>query len=196
MSKSSGDRVFLHETEAAVLVFDLSGYSRLCAELSPLDLGVALGDFYDHVEKIVDTHGGRLVKLMGDAVLAAWLANETGFPRPAALSAVADALRQRPAWIAAHPDLAYTIAAAAGPVLAGQIGTERHLGFDVLGAPVNTAFKLTSVASAREVDHVLAVAVPEHPAVEVEGVELGGKRLRLFRLTSDLSIPPVPGISS
>jgi adenylate cyclase len=179
------DRVFLHETEAAVLVFDLRGYSRLCGALQPIDLGLALGRFYTHVEGIVLANGGRLVKIVGDAVLAAWLANETGFPRPAALGAVAQSQRERPAWVAANPDLDYTIAAAAGPVLVGQLGTQRHRAFDVLGEPVNAAFKLTSVAAAREVEHLLALVAPEHPAVEVEGVELGGKRLRLFRLLAD-----------
>jgi adenylate cyclase len=178
-------RLFLHETEAAVLVFDLRGYSRLCASLAPLDLGVALARFYRHIEDAVLEHGGRLVKFMGDAVLAAWLGSETTSPRPAALGAGAQALRVRPAWLAEHPDLDYTVAAAAGPVLAGQLGTDRHRSYDVLGEPVNTAFKLTSVASARDVDHVLAFTVPEHPAVEIEGVELGGRLIRLFRLTRE-----------
>lgn len=179
------DRVFLHETEAAVLVFDLRGYSKLCAELPPLDLGLALGRWYEHVERIVLAHGGRLVKFVGDAVLAAWLANETGFPVPASISAVAQSLKDRPAWVKANPELDYTVAAAAGPVLVGQLGTYRHASFDVIGAPVNTAFKLTSVASFRNVDHLLTQAIKEHAAVEVEGVELGGQRLRLFRLTGE-----------
>lgn len=174
--------MFLHETEAAILVFDLRGFSKLCAELTPLDLGLALGRFYLHVEQIVEKHGGRVVKLMGDAVLTAWLANETGFPRPAAMAAVQENLRSRPAWLAKHPDLDYGLAAAAGPVLAGQIGTAHHSSFDVLGDAVNSAFKLTSVASARGVDHLLALAEPGFEQVEVEGVELGGRRLRLFRM--------------
>jgi adenylate cyclase len=176
------EAVFLHETQAAVLVFDLRGFSRLCAELSPLDLGLALGKFYLHVEQIVEKHGGRVVKLMGDAVLTAWLANETGFPRPAAMAAVQEDQRSKRAWLAAHPELDYGLAGASGPVLAGQIGTAHHSSFDVLGDPVNTAFKLTSVASARGVDHLMAMAVQGFEAVEVEGVELGGRRLRLFRL--------------
>ena len=178
-------RVVLHETEAAILVFDLRGYSRLCSQLQPLDLGIAIGEFYEQAERLTLMNGGRLIKIAGDAVLAAWLANETGFPKPAAIGAVAQWQRERTAWLKQNPDLDFTIAAAAGSVLVGQIGTAKHTAFDVLGEPVNTAFKLTSVASARDVDHLLALAVPEHPAVEVEGVELGGRLFRLFRLIGD-----------
>jgi adenylate cyclase len=181
------DAVFLHETEAAVVVFDLRGYSRLCVELAPLELGLALGRFYRHVERCVDAYGGRVVKLVGDAVLAAWLANETAWPRRAAIAAVAGAQRDKPAWLdegrrerAAHLD--YSVGAAAGPVLAGHLGAERHRAFDVVGEAVVQAFRLTSVAGARGEDHLLAMTVPDHPAVEVEGVELGGKLLRLWKL--------------
>lgn len=184
------DAVFLHETEAAVVVFDLRGYSRLCVELAPLELGLALGRFYRHVERCVDSYGGRVVKLVGDAVLAAWLANETAWPRKAALAAVADAQQKKPGWLEEGqrehaPHLDYSVGAAAGPVLAGQLGAERHRAFDVVGEAVSVAFKLTSLATARGVDHLLATTVPDLPAVEVEGVELGGKLLRLWRLAPE-----------
>jgi adenylate cyclase len=181
------DAVFLHETEAAVVVFDLRGYSRLSANLPPLEIGLALGRYYRHVESCVDAWGGRLVKLVGDAVLAAWLANETAWPRTAAIAAVAESRKRKPGWLEKNareglPVLDYTAAMAVGPVLAGQLGTDRFKHFDVLGDPVNVAFKLTSVASAREVDHLLSTTVQDYPAIETEGVELGGKQLRLFRL--------------
>jgi adenylate cyclase len=182
------DAVFLHETEAAVVVFDLRGFARMSAELAPLELGLALGRFYRHVEKCVDAHGGRMVKLVGDAVLAAWLANETAWPRQAAIAAVADAHRSKGPWLAEGereraPSLDYTVGAAAGPVLAGQLGAERFRSFDVVGEAVSIAFKLTSLAGARGVDHLLAMTVPDYPAVEVEDVELGGRRLRLWKLS-------------
>lgn len=184
------DAVFLHETEAAVVVFDLRGYSRLCVELAPLDLGLALGRFYRHVEKCVDSYGGRVVKLVGDAVLAAWLANETAWPRRAAIAAVAHAQQHKPGWLdegrrEALPQLDYSVGAAAGPVLAGQLGAERFRAFDVVGEAVSVAFKLTSLATARGVDHLLATTVPDHPSVEVEGAELGGRTLRLWKLAPE-----------
>jgi class 3 adenylate cyclase len=185
MASKLKDAVFLHEVEAAVAIFDLRGFTQLAAALAPLDLGLALARFYAHAEACIESHGGRLVKLAGDAVIAAWLANEAPRPRAQAVAAIAEALRARAPFLArcradGIPELDYVVAAAAGPVLAGQIGTERHKSYDVLGEPVNTAFKLAALAQGRGADHLLAVALPE--LVEVEGVELGGKRLRLFRL--------------
>ena len=57
----------------------------------------------------------------------------------------------------------------------------------VLGEAVNVAQKLTVVATTRQMDHLLTSETLESPAgrlaaVEVEGVELGGKQIRLFRL--------------
>jgi adenylate cyclase len=184
------DAVFLHETEAAVGVFDLRGYSRLCAQLAPLELGLALGRFYRHAERCVDAFGGRVVKLVGDAVLAAWLANETAWPKKAAVAAVAEAQRKKREWLDEGkrenaPLLDYSIGAAAGPVLAGQLGAERHRSFDVVGEAVSVAFKLTSLATARGDDHLLAMTAPDQPAIEVEGVELGGRLVRLWKLSGE-----------
>jgi adenylate cyclase len=187
--------VFLHETEAAVVLFDLRGFTRLAAQLAPLDLGLALARYYSHAEKCIESNGGRLVKFAGDAVLGAWLANETSRPASKAVGAVAAAMRQRPYFLAGcradgMPELDYAVAVAFGSVLAGQIGTERHKTFDVLGEPVNVAFKLAVVAQTRNVDHLIAVAVPDFKLVEVEGIELGGpggKMHRLYRLDAETS---------
>jgi len=181
------DAVFLHETEAAVVLFDLVGFTKLATGLAPLDLGLALARYYSHAEACIESNGGRLVKFAGDAVLGAWLANETSNPRGKAVAAVAAAVKQRAAFLArcradGMPELDHTVAVAFGSVLAGQIGTDRHKSFDVLGEPVNAAFKLAALAQARDVDHLIAVPVPDQKLVEVEGVELGGKMLRLYRL--------------
>jgi adenylate cyclase len=181
------DAVFLHETEAAVVLFDLRGFTRLAAGLTPLDLGLALSRYYSHAEACIESNGGRLVKFAGDAVLGAWLANETSKPQSQAVGAVATAMKQRNDFLArcradGMPELDHSVAVAFGSVLAGQIGTDRHKTFDVLGEPVNAAFKLAVLAQARNVDHLIAVPVPGLKLVEVEGVELGGKMMRLYRL--------------
>jgi class 3 adenylate cyclase len=83
------------------------------------------------------------------------------------------------------PQMRFSIAAAAGRVLAGQIGTERLRGFDVLGAPANVAVKLTTAATLRDVDNLVTgdvIAPDTSRATEVEGIELGGKSYRLYRV--------------
>jgi class 3 adenylate cyclase len=181
------DALFLEETAATVLVFDLKGFSRLCAELAPLDLGAALSAFYVHAEKLILGHEGRVVKFAGDMVLGAWIAKQSKDHQRKALDTLAQSHAERDAWLEKNkkyklPALNYTVACASGEVLAGSIGTPRMRGFDILGEPVNIAWKLTSVASARQVPHLSATAINQVPMIEVEGVELGGKKIRLYRL--------------
>jgi class 3 adenylate cyclase len=178
--------VFLQETEATICVFDLRSFSRLAVTLAPLDLGLALGHYYGHTEDCVLRHHGRIVKFAGDLVLAAWLDNEVGEHQSKALAAIGDVLAHKSEWLARNqsqglPVLDYSLAAATGPVLAGHIGTDRFRAFDVLGEPVGVASKLTVVATMRQIDHL--VAFPAPGGVEVEAMEIGGKLVRLFRLT-------------
>lgn len=187
-----GSTLFLQETEATVVIFDLRGFADLAGRLSPVELGAALGRFYEHTESIVLGSGGRVIKFMGDIVMAAWLATGAEDHRREALDALRAAHAERPRWIQegldqGQPLLDYSVAAASGPVLVGHIGTERMRTFDVLGEPVSVARKLTLVATTRGLDHLvtaeaLASKAGRIPAVEVEGIELGGKLIRLFRL--------------
>ena len=184
--------MFLQESEATIMMFDLRGFSALAARLGPVDLGAALSRYYQHAESCVATHGGRMVKFLGDGVLACWLSSEVEDHRRKAVAAVWEAHKKRTAWVQkgvdeGFPVLDYSVAGATGPVLVGHIGTDRLKQFDVLGEPVNIVGKLTSVATARNMDHLVTAETLESPAgrlsaVEVEGIELGGKQLRLFRL--------------
>lgn len=184
--------VFLQELEGTVVMFDLRGFTALAAKLTPFDLGVLLGRFYEHAEECVLEQGGRVVKFMGDAVMAVWLVGDGEDHHAGAVGAIRAARAAAPAFHAKNrelglPRLDYSVAAATGTVLAGQIGTERHRGFDVLGAPVNVAAKLTTVATLRGVDNLvtaetLDAAGGRLPGVEVEGIELGGRAIRLYRV--------------
>ena len=179
--------MFLQETEASIAVFDLRGFSKMAAELTPVDLGTVLGHFYTYAEDLVLGHGGRVIKFAGDAVIAVWLRHEIDQHQKRALQCVAAAASGKGAWIETNrasqmAPLDYSVAAASGPVLAGHIGTERLKSFDVLGDAVNVAAKLTTVATVRGYDHIVTFRHPDLPLHEVEGIELGGRHLRLYRL--------------
>jgi adenylate cyclase len=183
--------MFLQEADATVLVFDLRGFTPLAGRLGPVELGAALGRFYEFVEACVDRGGGRVLKLMGDVVMSAWIAGQHGADhgghREGAVAAIRAARALRTAWLAENqrlglPNLSFSMA---GRVLAGQIGTDRLRQFDVLGAPANVALKLASVATMRDVDNLITADVlwpAASAAVEVEGIELGGHRYRLYRV--------------
>ncbi len=184
------DTMFLQEVEATVVTHDVKGFDALVVQLGPVDIGMELGRFYEHVAAHVTAEGGRVVKFVGDAVLSVFLAKQDH--RGAALRAVHRSLATRDAWLKENADggrplLDYTTGAASGAVLAGDVGIPRLRSYDVLGRPVNFAFRLCTLAVARGVTHLVTASVFEGakeppPGIEVEGVELSGKALRLFRL--------------
>jgi adenylate cyclase len=191
MARITTTHQFLQETEASIVLTDLRGFTALTHQLGPVDLGLALSSYYNHVGNIIEKNGGRIVKFVGDGVLACFVA--TADHRGKALAAVAEMAERREAWLADNakvslPILDYTAAAASGEVLCGELGTDRIRFWDVLGAPVNLAGRLCGLAADRKVANLVDSDTFEKAthrptaAVEVDPAELGGKRHRLFRL--------------
>jgi adenylate cyclase len=183
---------FLQEIDATVLWFDIRGFSTLAAKLGPLELGSALERFYEHVEAGVLKHNGKIVKFIGDAVLAAVLGSGDVDHAAAAMHLLSDSIKTRDAWLEENrklnvPHLDYRVGVASGAVLAGYLGTPRLRYWDVLGQPVNTSARLAGLAIARDLSHLVTGETIDScklrpAAVEVEAVDLGGKRVRLFTL--------------
>ncbi len=90
------------------------------------------------------------------------------------------------------PVMVYSVGVASGGVLFGELGTARQRAYDVLGNPVTTAIRLSRLATVRGVPHVIGSttiqALRDQPgarAIEVEGAEVSGKMLRLYRLLGE-----------
>lgn len=187
--------MFLQEVEATVVVADVRDFSPLAAQLGPVELGLALSRFYEHVGTLLERHHGRIVKFIGDGVLGVFIGSGGVDHRGRALAAIASALGSRQAFLDDNvklklPLLDYAIGAASGHVLAGEMGTEKLRFYDVLGQPVNQAFRLTALASRRGVANLVAADTyenvqdkgPRPAAVETDMVEVGADKLRLFKL--------------
>lgn len=187
--------IFLQEMPATVVFFDVRRWSLISSQLGPMDLGVALGRFYRHVEQHVLDNEGRVVKFISDAVLAL-------FPSIGDVDHAGRALRMlrglgpaTPAWLdenlqMGQPNMEYSVGVATGNVLYGELGTERQRAFDVLGRPVNLAIKLARLATVRATPHLVAeaclrTAADEVASIELEGAEVGDQKLRLFRVLTD-----------
>ena len=181
---------FLQEVEASVLLTDVRGFLALTASLSPVELGAALSSFYAHTGNVVERHGGRVVKFVGDGLLGAFVG--MGDHRERALAALGELDAHRDQWLADNakvglPRLGYAAAVASGSMVAGELGTDQIRFWDVLGAPVNLVFGLCRLAKERSLHHLIDEATVKTakqgpPTVEVEPVELGGKVHRLYRL--------------
>jgi adenylate cyclase len=184
--------MFLQEVDATIVLADVRDFSPLAQQLGPVDLGLALSRFYEHVGGVIEGHRGRIVKFIGDGVLGVFIG---GDHRLAALEAIADALAGKQAFLDENatrrlPVLDFVLGASSGTVLAGELGTDKLRFYDVLGQPVNQAFRITALATRRGVSNLIAAETWEGvktqgrrpPAIETDAVELGADKLRLFKL--------------
>jgi adenylate cyclase len=185
--------MFLQVVDATVLLADLRNFSPLAAQLGPVELGLALSRFYEHVGAVVEKHHGRIVKFIGDGVLTVFV-GPSAENRARALNTVAELVRSRQAFLDENfkvhlPVLDYSVGAASGTLLAGELGTDKLRFYDVLGQPVNHAFRLTALAGRRNVTNLVDSATIEGiaaadrpPAIETDAVELGDDKHRLFKI--------------
>jgi adenylate cyclase len=159
------------QLEMAILFTDLVGFSSWALKAGDAATLELLRDVGAAVEGAVADHGGRIVKRLGDGVMATFLA-----PR-AALDAALDAQE--------------AVAAIDG---AGRIprmragvhwGSPRKLGGDYLGVDVNVAARVSGAAKA---DQVL-ISDALLTRIELDGLKTGrAKRLRADGAPRDLHV--------
>lgn len=146
----SGDVV-----EAAILFIDLVGSTHLAESQPPQEVAEVLNDFFRIVVEVVDKHGGLINKFAGDAALAVFGAPlPMGEPASAALATartLGTRLRRLP--------LDFGIGVSAGPVFAGNIGSENRYEYTVIGDAVNEAARLADLAKTADRRILCAAAV-------------------------------------
>lgn len=138
---------------------DLSGFTALSQRMSLPELSEVLSTFASTATDVVHEHGGRVVKLIGDAIM--WVNAD-----PRQLAEVAAHLVHHPlaekAGIEVRAGLAY------GQILA--------MDGDYFGPAVNLAARLVSVAEPGQVlaPDTVCAQVPDWSAVPLSPVELRG----------------------
>jgi adenylate cyclase len=184
--------MFLQEVDATIVLADVRDFSPLAVQLGPVELVLALGRFYEHIGGVVEGHHGRIVKFIGDGVLAAFIG---GDHRLNALEAMSEMIKSRQPFLDENvtrklPVLDYAVGSASGPVLAGELGTDKLRFYDVLGQPVNQAFRVCALATRRGVSNLVDAATWEGvktpgrrpEAIETDAVEVGTDKMRLFKI--------------
>ena len=126
----------------AVLFVDVVGSTALAESLDQQEVVRRLNAFFGVVIEVVQDQGGWVNKFEGDAVLCV-------FGAPVAVDdATTSALRAaRELAVRLRPlDVDAAVGVAAGPVVAGHVGTESRFEYTVIGDPVNAAARLTDLA--------------------------------------------------
>jgi class 3 adenylate cyclase len=130
------------EREVAVLFVDLTDSTRLAVEREPHEVARILNDFFRIVVAEVDARHGLINKFQGDAALAVF-----GAPlRIADPTSTALAVARTLANELDSLSVDFGIGVSAGPVFAGNIGSENRYEYTVIGDPVNEAARLADCA--------------------------------------------------
>jgi len=166
--------------QVAVLFADITGYTALCARSDPEQIQEMLGHFFDAMDSVVESHGGRVIDRAGDAVMAVF-----GAP----IAHGNDALRSVHAALAMHraasgmadcdgAPLALHIGIAKGEVVAAEIGGGGKPKYSITGDPVNLAARLDALAHAGET--LISDALHREVAAAVEASPVGEQAVKGF----------------
>ncbi len=165
----------LEMIEAVIWFSDMRGFSTISNHLEPPEVITMLNELFDYQVPVIESHGGEVLKFMGDGLLAIFPPRDGGDLRAAAMRALA-ASRDACARIGARPmapgapPIRFGIAIHVGEVAYGNIGGAARLDFTCIGRAVNLAARLESLSGVLGRDVVVSEAV----AKLVGGLDLVG----------------------
>ncbi|MEL3906672.1 MAG: adenylate/guanylate cyclase domain-containing protein [Treponema sp.] len=198
------------ETKNTTIFFsDIRSFTAISEKLEPAEVVEFLNEYMTQmVECVNDTHG-VVDKFIGDAIMAVWGAPTTaGSPREDALNCIRAALRMRAALIIFNrgrggdkkPLIKIGCGINSGPVVAGQIGSQKRMEYTVIGDAVNLASRTEALNKPMGTDILITeytynlikdeVLVEEMPSVTVKGKE---KPLRMFAVVNMPHATDIPG---
>jgi len=137
--------------EITVMFSDIAGFSTFSESMPPEELVYFLNQYLSAMSDIILEHGGTIDKYEGDAIIA-FFGAPLDMPDHA-IQAVRAALAQqtqlqqlRKRWMEmGYPELHARIGVNSGPMIVGNIGTETHMNYTIMGDHANLASRLEGV---------------------------------------------------
>ncbi len=158
----SRGRVETRTQRATVLFADVRGYTDLSETLEPSELMEVLNEHYRWLDGLVEKHGGRVDKHIGDAMMAVFEGAARGRPHAArALDAAREMVRTAGGRQGPAAGLAFGIGLHTGEVSTGELGREKAE-YGSVGDAVNVAARLQQATRAAGV----VVLLSEETAAE------------------------------
>ena len=163
--------------DVTVLFADVVAFTPLAEQHPPERIVGVLNELFTFLTEIVFAHGGVVDKFIGDCVMAVF-----GLPEPGEEDAVSAlrAAEEMLDWLEAGnarwtrelgTELQLAIGVHTGPVVAGNIGSERRMEYTVIGDTVNVAARLEKIARPGQV--LVSRATMEHGLREFDFEALG-----------------------
>ncbi len=175
--------------EATVMFSDLRGFTSFAETLEPEQVIAALNRYLTAMSEAILDHGGTLVAYMGDGIMAVFgapLKQEDHADR--ALAASRDMLERLEGFNQSlrdedlHDGFKMGIGLNSGPVMSGNVGSERRLEYTALGDTTNTAARLEGMTKGTPHQLFLADSTraaltrPADDLVEVGDFEVRGRK--------------------
>lgn len=148
--------------EVAVLFADIVGFTGLSERLSPERTFALLNSFQERSSRVVIDHRGTLDKFLGDGLMATFGALRDERDAPARAIECAFALcKEVERWNAKRRErgtaaIRIAIGVHCGPVMVGNLGSDRRIEFTVVGDVVNVTSRLEKAC--RELECLVVVS--------------------------------------
>lgn len=182
---------------AAILFADVVAFSRMAEDEPPERVIGFLRELHERFEQAIFDNGGTLDKFMGDGVMASF-GTPTQGPDDAcrALAAARDIQQAIADWGAQRNAAGFVPAKVAvgvhyGPVVSGDIGSERRMEFATIGDAVNVAARLE--AAARPLEAGIVISAELAAQAEKEDATRAFSLIAGFKAVDEL---PIPGHSA
>ncbi|HEX2573795.1 MAG TPA: adenylate/guanylate cyclase domain-containing protein [Polyangia bacterium] len=169
-----------------VLFSDIRGFTSISERLDPEQLIKVLNTYLTPMTRAVLANGGFLDKFIGDAVMAVFGAPVPNDAHPT--QALACVLRMRQELLALQPvlkaemgiDLQIGVGVNSGDMVVGNMGSDEHFNYTVVGDAVNLSSRLEGLTKAYGVfclvgDETRRRAAHEYSFREVDLVQVKGK---------------------
>src|SRR5688572_5082905 len=188
--------------ELTLMFCDIRGFTKISEALDPQALTQLMNSFLTPMTRVIQDHEGTIDKYIGDCIMAFWNAPlDIGNHAEKAILAALDmrvGLKELNATMAAGAtegdpaiEIKIGIGLNSGIGCVGNMGSEQHFNYSVLGDAVNIASRLEALSPAYGIDLVIgeetAESASEMALLELDRVRVKGKILpvQIFTAVGD-----------
>lgn len=189
--------------ELTILFSDIRGFTTLSEALEPEQVVEILNGYFSGMVDIIFLHQGTLDKFIGDAIMAFWGAplRVNDHPRRAVEAALT-----MTRWLESYntvlaernlKPLAIGIGLHSGPVILGNIGSEKKLDYTIIGDNVNLCSRLEGLTKPYGCSVLVSESTrdalgDDYPCRIVDAVRVKGKTrpVRIFEPLASPADPP------
>jgi adenylate cyclase len=153
--------------DAAILMVDIRGFTRLASIIKPDDLVCLLAEYQARMVPIIQHYGGTIDKFLGDGIMATYGAAVTSKSYAAdAIKTVDAIMATAEAWSAElqaerKPLMKIGASVTTGQIIFGAVGDATRLEYTVIGDAVNIAAKLEKHTKSEGVNALCTAAAYE-----------------------------------